>query len=138
MWGVEPPHQKKLYARTKFWNNLSFKLAISQKLANFHLEDVWFFGISIKKKWLFPLYSLTDPPPPKMAPTCQMIDLGLLTKNHQGYRGLRPLVQKLQRFENQNKYLEFFFFNFILLIFFFDFLGHSKQKKNCSKILFGT
>ena len=32
------------------------------------------------------MYGLTDPPL-NFAPTCQMIDLGLLTKNHQGYMG---------------------------------------------------
>ena len=50
---------------------------------------------NLKKKWVFPQCRLTDSLPKKMAPTCQMIDLGPLTKNHLGFRGLGPLVQKL-------------------------------------------
>ena len=43
---------------------------------------------------VFPQCRLTDPPS-NFAPLCQMIELGPLTKNHPGFRGLRPLVQKL-------------------------------------------
>ena len=65
--------------------------------------------------WVFPHCRQTDPPP-KMAPPCQMIGLGPRTKNHPGYRGLRPLVPKLQRFESRKKtqknFLKIFFFQF--------------------------
>ena len=35
------------------------------------------------------------PPPSNFAPTCEVIELGPLTKNHTGFRGLGSLVQKL-------------------------------------------
>ena len=38
--GAEPPPPKKSYPRTMFWNNLSFKLAIYQKLADFNIDGV--------------------------------------------------------------------------------------------------
>ena len=41
--------KKKTYPRTISWNNLSYKLAIYQKLANFHNDDVWFFAGSLLK-----------------------------------------------------------------------------------------
>ena len=31
-----------------FWNNLSFILAIYQKLADFNIDDVWFFAGSLE------------------------------------------------------------------------------------------
>ena len=40
--GSGPAPTKKSISLNNFWNNLSFKLAIYQKLANFHMDDVWF------------------------------------------------------------------------------------------------